>query len=239
MLYEAIQLGCEIYHESETAYDGAYRRYRAHRNGEASAKWDNPILLDYGEAERVIAFANEWKSRMPSFPENVQRVLVGLKSAVPNLNMLQNATLLDVQFELIISNGMTVSELIANSFDAVAGASRRRDGTAVYVSVGTSKMLNAAVNPCLFVMWDGAIQSGYGVYGTGTQYSKFLMEMQKLARFSVAEAMNVEDMSYDEAIMSFTDRCRNRNSLAKILDEFNYSKFTLRDPRIRVKERAL
>ena len=233
MLYEEILKGCELYHENEDgrSYDAAYVSYAYDKD---PAKWDKHETLDYYEVERVIRFANKWKSRMPSFPKNVERMLIGLENALPDLNLLRNDTLLEVDFERLISfdrlisREMTVSELISKSFGTIAGASRRRDGVAVYTSVGTSKILNAAVNSELFVMWDNAIQDGYRIGNGGYTYANiFLPKMQELGQQAVNELMQVEDLSRGDAINFFTNHCKNKNSLAKIIDEYNYARFTL------------
>ena len=224
MLYEEIRLNCKAYHGEGTSYDGAYRRYLAQKQ---TAKWDIPETLDFEEVRRVVDFANQWKSRMPSSNENVERILVELRYVVPKLNLLRSDTLLDLDFSRDTPYG-TVSELIARSFDRIAGATRRSDGAEVYASVGTSKILNAALNPNLFVMWDGAIQTGYGVFRDGYAYANiFLPKMQEIAHQAVDEVMRVEGLSYNDAIKSFTDRCRHKNSLAKIIDESNYVRLTL------------
>ena len=121
-----------------------------------------------------------------------------------------------------------VAQLIGESFDAIASAGKR------YESVATSKMLNIVVNPDLFVMWDGYIQQGYSVGRTGPQYAyEFLPKMQRLAKKAVAQVMRHEDRSRDDATRSLTPR---NQSLAKVVDEYNYVKFTSGDPRIRTEE---
>lgn len=111
-----------------------------------------------------------------------------------DLQLLRNDTLLEADFE-------NVSDLVSRSFDAIEGASQRRDGVAVYTSVATSKILNAAVNPELFVIWDNAIQDGYRIGNGGYTYANiFLPKMQGLAHQAIKELMRVEDLSYGDAL---------------------------------------
>ena len=219
MLYEKIRQGCEKYHKHEYAYDGAYGRYIDDKD---QAKWDNPASLDYAEVKRLVGFLNEWKTRMPSNDETIRRLLNNLKTAVPRLNTLRSATLLDANLD------ETTKRMIAVCFDTIAGSAIRRDGVQVTVSVGTSKMLNVAINPELFVMWDGAIQSGHGpMNDAGDGYARiFLPKMQAIAKRAVSEVMDKENLFLEAAIQSFTERCENKNSLAKIIDEYNYARFT-------------
>ncbi len=61
MLYEAIRLGCEKYHQG--GYGEAYPKYLRQRD---FRKWNNPECLD-DEARKAVRFVNEWNVRMPSF----------------------------------------------------------------------------------------------------------------------------------------------------------------------------
>ena len=214
MLYEAILLGCQKYHQATYSYEDAYRRYRNDRD---EGKWSNPETLDHSEVNRLVFFVNQWSSHVPRDTDNVERVLGELKRQVPELNRLKDRTLLDVEFD------EATCELIARSFDVVADAGRR------YEKVATSKMFHAAVNPELFVMWDGEIMRGYEIiYGNGRAYAHgFLPEMQLLARESACQAKEKSP-------------CRSYphpgHTLAKMIDEYNYVKFTLGDKELREKE---
>ena len=50
--------------------------------------------------------------------------------------------------------------------------------------------------------------------------------MQRLAERAVNQVMTEEGLSRADAIQSFTDHCEKKNSLAKIIDEYNYTKYT-------------
>lgn len=218
MVYEEIRQGCKEYHQRDQyAYDDTLARYIA---GKDQTKWDNPKTLDYTEAQRLIDFVNGWKTRMPNNSGNVTRLLNNLQSAVPLLNRLQNKTLLDVNFDEITDDGKSVGQVIEECFNRIAHTQR-------YEVVGASKMLNAAINPNLFVMWDTEIQSGYNLIGTGRDYAhEFLPTMQEIANQAVCEVMAEEGLLRAAAIQSFTDHCEKNNSLAKIIDEYNYTKYT-------------
>ena len=213
MLYEAILLGCQKYHQATYSYDNAYKNYRNDRDGD---KWSKPSTLDYGEVNRLILFVNQWRCMMPrKAHDNVERVREGFKRQIPELNRLEDCTLLNVELD------KATCELIERSFDVVANAGHR------FESVATSKMLHAAINPDFFVMWDGRIMSGYGLYGSGREYAHcFLPEMKKLAKSAISQVMERENCSCADAIESLTS-CGH--TLAKVLDEYNYVKFTLQD----------
>lgn len=235
MVYEGIRAedirqGCKAYHQYEFAYDKAYVSYIADKNQD---KWANPDRLDCNEVKRVVRFANQWKSRVPKNDETIRRLLNNLKTEVPRLNTLQSATLLDVKLD------EATKQMIKECFDTITRSPVRNDGvTRVRRPVGTSKMLHAAINDKLFVAWDEKIQEGYIghivrslridiVSNAGVLYAgAFLPMMQEIAKQAVSEVMNQENLPYEDAIQSFTDHCENNNSLAKIIDEYNYARFT-------------
>ena len=226
MLYQDIRWGCEIYHQNEeiSSLDRVYRNYLTGKN---QTKWDNPETLDLYEVEILVDFANKWKSRMPSNANNIMRLLNNLRSAVPVLNTLRGKAIFDVNFAETLANGKSISQIISDCFDTIAQTNR-------YESVAASKMMNAAINPGLFVMWDTAIQRSYYMGRNGYAYAyRFLPQMQELARRAVNEAMDKEGLSLIDAIASFTNHCENKNTLAKIIDEYNYAKFTLESPMLR------
>ena len=222
MLYEAIRLGCKLYHRNELSYNEAYGDYLKSRD---AANWDSPERLDTAEVKKLIDFANRWRCRMPSGPRNTELLLGGLQRATPALNLLRHNTILDIRFDNRVL-GTTVSKLISDSFDQIRCAGRR------FERVATSKMVHAAINPHLFVPWDGDIISAYGCEpGHGREYAEtFLPKMQRTAERAIGEVMTTEGRSRDDAIASLTP-CQE--SLAKVLDEFNWVKFRLGDDRVR------
>ena len=219
MLYQAIRLACKKYHKvAQFAYDVAYNEYIRERDVN---RWQNSDYLDTDEVNRIITFVNQWKCMMPRNQRNIEKVLVGLKRTLPELNRLKSYTLLNVNFDETTSGGLSIAQLIEKSFDIIADAGQR------FESVATSKMLNVAINSDLFVMWDNNIQHGYRVDNKGYSYAhEFLPRMQQLAQEAIAQIVENEDRSRSDAIKSLTP-CSQ--SLAKVLDEYNYMKFTSMD----------
>ena len=60
VLYRAIRLGCNLYHEKAGSYKDAYGAYLRSRD---AAKWDSPERLNEIEVGKLIAFANRWSCR--------------------------------------------------------------------------------------------------------------------------------------------------------------------------------
>ena len=228
MLYQDIRLGCRMYHQNESTYDGYYARYIADKD---QTKWDNPDRLDCDEVKRVVHFVNQWKSKVPKNDETIRRLLNNLTNMVPRLNTLQGTTLLDVKFD------EAILKTIQESFDTITSSPVKNDGvTMIRRPVGISKMFHAAINPELFVMWDNDIQSTHlasiarsvrlDTENAGVLYAGlFLPKMQIIANQAVDEVMAKENRSRANAIRSFTEHCKEKNTLAKIIDEYNFAKF--------------
>lgn len=217
MLHEAIREACKKYHSGYYGwdYDCALKAYHeALENRQASADCDNPSCE---EAAILLSFANGWGSRMQRTADDVQRAL---REIQPDLDTLKNDTILDVCLN------KDKRELICRSFKVLAGCNRKGHNEAT----GASKMLHI-INPELFVMWDGAIRSGYICKLQGKLekkdwiwYTEFLQEMQRLTKQAVCEVMEQnESHSRDTAIASLTG-CKH--TLAKALDEYNFMKYT-------------
>ena len=157
---------------------------------QTQTKWDNPDSLEYDDAERLIDFLNDWVCRIPfnnaAAPEKVivdlllnnlktgapllgaptikvatmNLLLNNLKSTVPLLNTLRSATLLDVHFD------ENRRRMLKDCFNAIAKFGIKK-GDVSNEAVATSKLLHAAINPNLFVMWDGKIHQPISCRNTG------------------------------------------------------------------------
>ena len=139
------------------------------------------------------------------------------------LSLLNDKTVLDVDLGLVIQD-MTIRQLISTSFDEIADAGKR------FESVATSKMIHAAVNLELFVMWDTRIASAHRVGANGDNYAHFLTLIQGQIEEAIGQVSIAENLTREGAITSLTP-CGH--TLAKVIDEFNYVCFTVRDDDVR------
>ena len=234
MLQEAIRLGCEIYHGGVTSeYDNGYTQYLDDKD---QLKWDCPDRLDILEIEKLRVFLNEkWRARIQMEDKGRDLrpdLLRTLQSVLPHLAVLRNTTILDAEF----GDG-DVSQLIICTLDAIA-----RYGPRKYESTAASKILHT-INPELFVMWDRAIRGGYGLgednANKNSQWKRegvgyadyFLPRMQRLAHLAIEQ---VKGITHDPIDLLRSPNCSH--SLAKILDEYNYAKFTLNHDSVWKKE---
>lgn len=232
MLYEAIRLGPNIYQTKVPfAYDYAYTQFLAEKD---QSKWDNPDNLDLYEIEKLRVFLNEnWRARMQMQHRGRDLRLdlqYALQRALPYLNRLQDNNIISVDL-----NDSNITKPIIYAFDTIA-----RYGPRSYESTGASKIVHTII-PELFVMWDSAIRGGYGVgedaANKNTHWKRegegyvryFLPRMQRLAESAITQVMEKECRCRNDAINSLKSGSR---TLAKTLDEYNYSKFTVNSDRV-------
>jgi hypothetical protein len=213
MLYHAIRLGSEIFHEREPLGD-FYDRYMRSKDHN---RWQNIEQLTELDAATLIRFVNQWRTHYQSTPAQLLsafRQTSGLVTALGGMDFLET----DLATPMLPS-GATVADLVAVIFNTLASCGIR------FESTGTSKILHT-VNPQFFVMWDDRIRSSYGIVNPdGAAYALFLARIQRLSQGAIREFIAAEGISRDEAISGL--RQCPPHTLTKVLDEYNYAKFTL------------
>ena len=217
MLYEDIRQGCKEYHRIGSNFDAAYSHYFANKN---QNMWNQPDTLTSRETYRLVEFLNRFLCRLAY--SSVPILQPFLQDATPYLNRLSSKDILSIDFNERIEVDDRLASgraLIKRCYDRISECPGVGDTVA-------SKILHA-INPKLFVMWDDAIIGAYGapyIYAT-----HFLPEMQRLAKDAINQVIENENRSYDDAIKSLTP-CGN--TLAKVLDEYNYMKYTRDHPKL-------
>ena len=218
MLYEDIRKGCERYHQRYADYDHAYDKFFKEK---CQPKWDNPSSLDEAEIDKIIVFLRGWNCRRRMDPD---ALLSTLPEVLADLKELQNYTILDVEFT------EKTKELIWGSFNSLANCgAKKRNGFRENESVAASKVLHL-INPGLLVMWDTNIRGSrsWGCWPDELSWywpgyaEEFLPKVQQRIRMAINELVNDRELSSDgEAVRFFTGYCKH-NSLAKIIDEYNF-----------------
>ena len=218
MLYKTIRKAREEYHSCGYGndYDTALACYRdALKKRRSGCSPDKP---SYEEAWILLSFANGWNARMrASFLD----VRCALEEIGADLERLEGRTILDVCLD-----DKETQEAISRSLKKLANCYSKERNEAT----GASKILHI-INPDLFVMWDGAIRSGYICKLQGKLekkdwiwYTEYLCEMQQLAKCVVEQAKANEQHHSDKIAIASLTGCKH--TLAKVLDEYNFMKFT-------------
>jgi len=166
----------------------------------------------------LFGFILGWQPQFQGAPDKFREIY---KEIFPNLKGFRESKLTDIEFT------ETIQKCIANIFDEVAQCTRiERGGKRRYESTGASKILHVLV-PELFVTWDMAIRRKVldkrDKKKDGNAYAfDFLPKMQEELR----EMVSYGKANYQTAIDEISKET-DKYTLAKVLDEFNYVRYTL------------
>jgi len=206
------------------AYRGAelYDRYMA--NDDAS-KWLADRQPDLNGARLLISFINQWATRSPLKPEELLNSYMGV---LPDLQLLADFRFETLDLSAPVDDaGGTVASRIANVFDGIARCGRR------YESTGASKILHL-LRPELFVMWDLRIAAGYGLCKdveqprpNGSEYADLFLRRLTYEADDALEAYSREKGADRHQAAAGILQISGAPTFAKLLDEYNFMKFTV------------
>jgi len=189
-----------------------------------TSQWESPERLTEHEVGRLIRFINQWATRSRFDAEKLRRAYVHM---FPTLQDLRRVNLYEVRPWQPLAQHGTVSEAIKTVFETVATCGAR------YESTGASKILHTWL-PDLCVMWDAAIAAGYGIYKGATQYRRKGADYSErfLPRVSIQILEALDTYIADKGgtrvkAAAAISRLAGDRPLTKIVDEYNYAKYTL------------
>jgi len=216
MHWKSLVLASEIFGQQE--WNRFYFDYMGSRD---EAAWYSDAGPNDVQVTELFRFLNQWASHYPSDADARARFKRAYLQVLPRLRALQGLTLLDTAFDRDVVQEMCVSEAVSSIFETIAGLGSR------YASTATSKILHV-LNPPLFVMWDSAIRGGYAVDSRSDDYARrFLPRVQRQAKEAVDSYIRDGRADPATAVQDLERLCDGR-PLAKLVDEYNYCKFTLR-----------
>ncbi len=208
--------GCELYRQQAgPRYDRAYDKYvRKHGGNPLPA----PQGFDGSHAQDLIDFMNAWGARAPI---QAAQLTAAYPQVYGSLCQLAALRLDNVILDQPLATGHTPSALAAQVFDGIAKCGTRNE-----YPVGASKMLHALV-PHFFVMWDNSIAAGYACPTSGHGYAfTFLPRLMKELEEAIVTCAREYVANRREATAALV-KLGGRRPLPKLLDEFNYAKYTL------------
>jgi hypothetical protein len=225
MHWQKLVRASELFRESDKGKDPD-RFYDAHMAQRNPAEWE----LDEGpgdtEIKLLFIFLNQWGTHYPNDERSRACFKNSYKEVLPRLKRLEGYDLMEAPFEARVADGKTLSEIIQEVFETLASA-----GGKPYKSTGTSKILHV-LQPRLFVMWDSAIRGGYAVSETSNDYARlFLPRVQRELREAV-DSYVTENQSEPRTAVQELEKRGGGRPITKLLDEYNYCKFTLRCPKL-------
>lgn len=168
-----------------------------------------PETITQNEIRNLHEFVNAWGTRCQWSVEELTQSII---DELPKLSALSNTTILDIDFE-----NNYCRKIIEDIFKHIAECGPRHEAT------GTSKILHM-LNYQLFVMWDEKIRNGYACGANSKNYAhSFLPRMQMLSKKAIKEAEDKLAISQNHAIKRL---CKCGHTLTKVIDEYNYVKYT-------------
>ena len=186
-----------------------YQDYLASR----TAAWWAEAGVSPTEARALIRWLNQWKTRVSY--ATAESLASNAGTAASQLAPLRSAVLFDVDLD------EEMWRRIRMAFDAYREA---------VGPTGAAKALHM-MNPRLFVMWDDAIRGGYSVREDGIAYADIFLPLMQAEVREAVESFERDGLALDGAGgPGLEARCSAQwtRSLAKIVDEHNYWKFTRR-----------
>jgi len=193
--------------------DEAYKKYVLDQR----QVWENLDQISKDDVERIIiGFLKAWNIRnINRISRSSNSLEKALKTLNKHFNVLRGKNLLDINFNEKVNideHEMKISDVIKEIYKRISEVE----------SVGptsASKIMHGVI-PELFMMWDEKIRNGYGYAGNEVGYLRFMCEMQRILK-NVMETYGGEpDDLCHEAYPEM------KKPLTKLLDEFNYMKFT-------------
>jgi len=217
IIYQELIEACEEFEGDEEAYNEAWVLARKF------VDWKNLDKLPLQEIEnRVILFLNQWACRLPKDRRLARRLQDVYRQSVPFLETLNGEAIQDFDFDQkkkVEGNEHRNSEIMLKVFQNFYLTGHK------FRDVAASKVLHM-INPHLFVMWDTSICKAYGVKKSPSGYVyEFIPLMKKKANEVIDSYMEDKKCSREKAVKALNE-FRPLKTLAKLLDEYNYIKYT-------------
>jgi len=211
-----------LYREHVKNANKCYDLHMEQRNPE---QWERDEGPSDDEVALLIKFLNQWVTRYPSDEDSRVRLKQAYVNVLPRLRLLEGYDLVEARFDSRVADGKTLSGIIQEVFGTLASAGTKHQWT------GASKTLHI-LRPQLFVMWDTAIRGGYAVSESSEDYARlFLPRMQREAQEAV-DSYVAEKQSEPRAAVEELQELGGSRPITKLVDEYNYCKFTLRLPEL-------
>ena len=180
-------------------------------------RWTNSVPIC--ETMKLFGFILGWQPKFEGDPWRFREVY---EEIYPTLKEVEH-----LKIEHVDLNVEEVEKRIAYVFDRVADCTRKGDR---YESTAASKILHTIL-PNLFVMWDRKIRQGTLGDEERKRGADYAHEFLPLAQKDLEEAsttcMTERKLGRADAIKYIRDQAGNK-TLAKLADEYNYMKFTMR-----------
>lgn len=196
--------------------EGRWKFYDAYTKSRDSSAWMSSGDVPLGEGLLLFGFIHSWD---PNFQGDLAKFLEIYKDIFPILKKFEHETVVKIDLSNEVKNSISII------FDRIAMCPREKR----FESTDTSKILHAII-PDLFVMWDIKIRKaiiGDDKHDGRCYVYEFLPKMQETAKEYLNSYISEKGGDYESAsqqISKMADNC----TLAKLIDEYNYVRYTKR-----------
>jgi len=217
MHYKELFEAANWFRRDTFAYNSAYTLYQN------SADWKNIHNFSNDEiTTMVLGFLNAWRCRIKVTDQVIRGIREAFASVLPLIQALEGEVLEDIDFQKqvnIENSYRNISECVSLIMDRMINVGHH------FRHVAASKLLHM-VNPALFMMWDNFIIANYSLSPNAHSYTyRFMPLMQEEANEAIKTYMKDFDFTRTRAIKTMKEKCSGK-SLAKLVDEYNYWKFS-------------
>lgn len=203
-------------HKIFTDIEGRWKFYDTYMKNKDPEAWFKSGDIPLKEGLLLFGFIHSWD---PNFQGDLAKFLEIYKDIFPILKKFEHKTVVKIDLSNEVKNSISII------FDRIAMCPRTRR----FESTDTSKILHAII-PYFFVMWDDKIRKA--IIGDdkrdGRCYAyEFLLKMQETAKEYLNSYISEKEGDYESAsqqISKMADNC----TLAKLIDEYNYVRYTKR-----------
>lgn len=187
--------------------------YDAYMDSRDPTAWFKSPDVPLREGILLFGWVHSWD---PNFQGNLLRFLEIYRDIFEIVKSFEHKMLIDIDFSSDVKNSLCVI------FDRVANCCKTRR----YESTDASKMLHAIV-PELFVMWDDKIRNNIvESRRDGRCYAyEFMPNMQEFAKQFLDSYIRENSGDHKSASRQIS-KMAHEHTLAKLIDEFNYLRFT-------------
>lgn len=214
-------------HKIFTKIEGRWKFYDAYMKNRDPVAWLKSGDIPLKEGLLLFGFIHSWD---PNFQGDLAKFLEIYKDIFPILKGFEHATIEKINFSSEVKNAISVI------FDRIAMCPRKKR----FESTDASKILHAII-PNLFVMWDDRIRKaiiGYQKNDGRCYVWEFLPKMQAAAKEYLSSHINEKGGDYEFTSQQISKMADNY-SLAKLIDEYNYVRYTKRKSLTEIRDMSL
>jgi len=215
--YKELFKACELFKKDYYAYNGPWLE------AYESVDWNSLCDLSIEDVRvKVIGFLNKWKCRLPYSDSLAKGIKEAHRDSIPFLSALEEETIEDWEegkVKEVGGHSFTNSEMLLRVFSRFVAIGER------FSHVATSKVLHF-LKPKLVVMWDNRIASQYDIRMTASNYVfQFIPLMKRKANEVIRSYLIEKGCGREEAVLAL-NRFSPPKTIANLLDEYNYMRFT-------------